>query len=164
MDRQTQIETIDKFLQEVVIRELGKAQQAGLSYMHFVLMGQAIEVLGSFLDSKPVKAKGQSAKRFSMAANGLFGGRYRLLNDNHMLYDKLRNQMTHTFIPSADLLLLNRQDASGKYRHLEYADGKLVLVGEIFYADICAACARLSRLLKEGKVKAKNIAFEEYER
>lgn len=164
MDRQTQIEIIDKFLQEVIIQELGKAQQAELSYMHFVLMGQAIEVLGSFLDSKPMKAKGQSAKRFSMAVNGLFGGRYRLLNDKYMLYDKLRNQMTHTFIPSADLLLLNRQDASGKYHHLEYTDGKLVLVGEIFYTDICAACARLSRLLKEGKVKAKNIAFEEYER
>lgn len=164
MDKQIQTDSTEAFLQKVIIQELGKVQQAGLSYMHFVLMGQAVEVLGGFLDTKPVKAKGQSSKRFSLAVNRLFGGRYRLLNDNHMLYDKLRNQMTHAFIPSSDLLLLNRQDPSGHYRHLEYTDGKLVLVGETFYADICTACSRLTRLLKEGKVKAKNIAFGEYER
>ena len=67
-------------------------------------MGQAIEVLGGFLDNKPMKAKGQSSRRFSNSVNRLFGGRYRLLNDKLYLYDKLRNQMTHTFIPGGDLL------------------------------------------------------------
>lgn len=164
MERQEKIKHIEQFLEEVVIRELGKLQDANLIYMQFVLMGQAIEVLGGFLDNKPMKAKGQSSKRFAQAVNSLFGGRYRLLNDNYMLYDKLRNQMTHTFIPSGDLLLIGQRDSDGKYRHLEYYDGKLVLIGEIFYEDICAACARLIRLLKEGRIKAKNIAFENHER
>ena len=98
MENSLQIQQIELFLEEVIIRELGKMQEIEISYMPFVLMGQAIEVLGSFLDNKPMKAKGQSSRRFSNSVNRLFGGRYRLLNDKLYLYDKLRNQMTHTFI------------------------------------------------------------------
>ena len=99
MENSLQIQQIELFLEEVIIRELGKMQEIEISYMPFVLMGQAIEVLGGFLDNKPMKAKGQSSRRFSNSVNRLFGGRYRLLNDKLYLYDKLRNQMTHTFIP-----------------------------------------------------------------
>ncbi len=157
MENKEQIRQIELFLEEVIIRELGKLQQIELSYVQFVLMGQAVEILGSFLDNKPMKAKGQSSKRFSNGINQLFGGRYRLLNSNYFLYDKLRNQMTHAFIPGKDLLSLAHQD--GMYKHFEYNDGKLVLIGEVFYEDICRACSRLLNFLKEGKVKPKKIAF-----
>lgn len=160
MTNEEQIRQIGAFLDRVIVRELGKVQESGLSYMQFVLMGQAIEVLGSLLDHKPMKAKGQSALRFSRAVNSLFGGRYRLLNDRYFLYDKLRNQMTHTFIPGRDLLLLGEQPEDEGLRHLACKDGRLVLVGTVFYRDICQACARLMNLLKAGKVKPKNIAFE----
>lgn len=163
MTTEEQIKRIELFLEEMMIRELGKLKDAGLSYMHFVLMGQAIEVLGGFLDAKPMKARGQSARRFSRAIDYLFGGKYRVVNNNYFLYDKLRNQMTHTFIPGGDLLLLDRADSSGEYRHLKYKDGKLVLIGEIFYEDLCQATARLITSLKTGKIKPKNIGFE-YER
>lgn len=163
MESEEQIRQIEEFLNEVIIGELGKLQHAGLHYMHFVLMGQAIEVLGSFLDSKPMKAKGQSSRRFSNSVNRLFGGRYRLLNDNYFLYDKLRNQMTHAFIPGCDLLLTDSQQSAGKWQHLEYTDGRLVLLADVFYQDICKACMRLLEGLKTKKIKPKNIAFE-YER
>ena len=48
------------FLEKVILEELDKLMASGVSYMGFVIMGQVIEVLGSFLDSKPMKAKGQS--------------------------------------------------------------------------------------------------------
>lgn len=160
MERAEQIKLIESFLDEVVVRELGKVQQTGLSYMQFVLMGQAIEVLGSFLDQKPMKARGQSARRFANGVNRLFGGRYRLLNDNNFLYDKLRNQMTHTFIPGKDLLLVNKNEPESGYRHLEYHSDKLVLIGEVFYHDICRACKHLVNDLERGKIKPKNIAYE----
>ena len=134
-------------------------QGVGLSYMQFVIMGQAIEVLGSFLDNKPMKAKGQSAKRFSLGVKKLFGGRYRLLNDNCFLYDKLRNQMTHTFIPGNDLILLNQAENTKGYKHLQMADGKLVLISEVFYEDICNACERLLEAIKSGVLPPKNIAY-----
>lgn len=158
MEKEEQIERIESFLTEVVLKELDKLRQAGLSYMHFVIMGQVVEVLGGFLDQKPMKAKGQSAHRFAVAVRYLLGGRYRLLNENNYLYDKLRNQMTHTFIPGGDLLLVNTEEAeSGK--HLQIKDKRLVLVAETFYEDLRRACDRLIQLLKEGQVKPKNIAF-----
>ena len=160
MENKEQIRQIEVFLEEVIIGELGKLMNSNLSYMHFVLMGQAIEVLGGFMDNKPMKAKGQASRRFGQGVNRLLGGRYRLLNDNFFLYDKLRNQMTHTFIPGGDLILMNRKDEAGNYEHLQYKDGKLVLIAEVFYQDICMATQRLITYLKEGKLKPKNIAFE----
>lgn len=160
MEQGEQIKRIETFLEEVIIQELGKLQELELSYMQFVLMGQAIEVLGGFLDNKPMKAKGQSSKRFANGVNRLFGGRYRLLNEHYFLYDKLRNQMTHTFIPGKGLLLLSRAASEGKNMHLDYKEGRLVLIAEVFYRDICEACARLVAGMKAGKIKPKNIAFE----
>ncbi len=164
MENQEQIiNQIEQFLEKVVIQELGKLQQIELSYMQFVLMGQAIEVLGSFLDNKPMKAKEQSAKRFNNGVKYLFGGRYRLLNDNNFLYDKLRNQMTHTFIAGNQLLLLSHKNTDNRYQHLDYFEGKLVLIGEVFYEDICRACSRLIDGLKNGKIKPKHIGFHEHD-
>lgn len=48
MDREVQIRHIEEFLDKVMVQELGKLQSINLTYMQFVLMGQAIEVLGSF--------------------------------------------------------------------------------------------------------------------
>ena len=54
METQEQIERIEHFIREVIVDEITKLQGVGLSYMQFVIMGQAIEVLGSFLDNKPM--------------------------------------------------------------------------------------------------------------
>lgn len=159
MENREQIKRIESFLKQVVVGELGKLQHAGLSYMQFVLMGQAIEVLGGFFDSKPMKAKGQSSRRFSAGVRYLLGGRYRLLNENDYLYDKLRNQMTHTFIPAKDLLLLNRSENVSGYAHLDVVQGRLVMISEDFYQDICLAAERLLKILEEGRLKPKNIVF-----
>ena len=67
MEASEQIERIERFLQKVIVDEIAKLQGIGLTYMQFVVMGQAIEVLGSFLDNKPMKAKGQSGKRFAVS-------------------------------------------------------------------------------------------------
>lgn len=159
MENKEQIRRIELFLEEIIFGELGKLQKAGLSYMQFVLMGQAIEVLGSFLDHKPMKAKGQSSIRFANGINRLFGGRYRLLNDNFLLYDKLRNQMTHTFIPGGDLILLNQADNKNGYKHLQIVEGKLVLISEVFNEDIHKASERLLEAIKNGVLFPKNIAY-----
>lgn len=158
MENQEQIERIEIFLNTVVLDELEKLQHAGLSYMNFVIMGQTMEVLGGFLDRKPMKAKGQSALRFAAAVRYLFGGRYRALNENNFLYDRLRNQMTHTFLPGGNLRLVSSARESG-YSHLEIEGECLTLVAETFHDDIRRACHRLVELLKEGRIKPKNIAF-----
>lgn len=150
---------IASFLQQVIVNDLKTVSESHPCALHFVLMGLSIEVLGGFLDSKPMKAKGQSAKRFSYAVKYLFGGKYRLLNENGFLYDKLRNQLCHSFLPGGDLLLLEQEQNSAGHTHLQVIEGRLVIVAEDFYRDICNACERLLLLMKEGKVKTKNIAF-----
>ncbi|MDR0982379.1 MAG: hypothetical protein LBM07_03950 [Culturomica sp.] len=137
--------------------ELQRLERAETEYIQFVVLVQTIEVLGAFLDAKPMKAREQSAKRFGAAVKYLLGGRYRLLNEKNMLYDKLRNQLVHTFIPGRDLLLL-RNITKGK-EHLQYSDGKLVLINQDFFRDIYAAIERLSELLTTGKLKPKTIAL-----
>jgi hypothetical protein len=159
MDENDQVERIERFLHEVVIAELSRLQGIGLSYMQFVVMGQAIEVLGGFLDQKPMKAKDQSARRFSLSVNKLFGGRYRLLNDKNALYHVLRNQMTHTFLPGARLLLLDRARNHEGYRHLEQVGERLVLISEDFFEDICRAAERLCEALREKRLKPKPISY-----
>lgn len=157
MGKKEQIEKTENYLREIIVEELAKMQQADLNYMQFVMMGQSVEILGGFLDQKPMKAKGQSARRFAAAVKYLFGGRYRLLNENNFLYDKLRNQMVHAFIPGEELVLIRHPQAD--LLHLGEKDGRLILVAETFYEDICKACERLLHGLKEGKIKPKNIAF-----
>ncbi|MDL2251816.1 hypothetical protein LJC12_03090 [Odoribacter sp. OttesenSCG-928-J03] len=158
MEEKEKIERIELFLAELK-DELGKLQDAGLNYMHFVIMGQTIEVLGGFLDTKPLKAKDQSAKRFSAAINYLFGGQYRIRNEKRALYDKLRNQMTHSFIPGKGVKLLNRANNNTGGSHLDIVNGSLILISEDFFDDIIKASNRLSDLLKSGKIKPKTIAF-----
>ncbi len=161
MTTEEQVVRIEQFLRQVIVGELGKLVQAELTFMQFVLMGQAVEVLGGFLDNRPMKAKGQAALRFAAAIDHLFGGRYRALNDGNFLYYKFRNQMTHALLPSRDIRLINREEQAGTARHLEQSDGQLVFIAEVFYQDICTASFRLIALLKEGKIKPKKIVFED---
>lgn len=154
------IERIEHFINNILIKELGLVQGIGATYISFVAMGQAIEVLGSLLDNKPMKAKGQSGKRFDACINYLMGGKYRIYNQNHYLYDKLRNQMVHTFIPSSDIELLSISNNEHHLEHLSQHDGKLVLISETMYEDICKASDRLCQLLRNGKIKVKNLNYE----
>jgi len=158
MQKTEQIEKINKFLDEVICKELINLEKADTSIVDFVILGQTIEVLGALLDKKPMKAKGQSMKRFDRSVRYLFGGRYRILNVDNKLYDKLRNQMTHTFIPSGDLLLI-KNNKDNDYRNLEFRNGTLVLVASQFTVDIINACKRLKSLLNDGKIVPKNISY-----
>lgn len=159
MNKSEDINAIKTFLDKVIEKELNYIVCSGSRYMCFVLMGQSIEVLGSFLDNKPMKSKGQSMYRFNKSIDVLFGGRYRVLNCESKLYDKLRNQMTHTFVPSSDVLLYIDESETGGHHHLDIVDGKIIFIAKQFYLDIKSAMNRLISLLEMGKLKPKNIGF-----
>ena len=57
MQKTEQIEKINKFLDEVICKELINLEKADTSIVDFVILGQTIEVLGALLDKKPMKAK-----------------------------------------------------------------------------------------------------------
>ncbi len=146
-----------EFIKRIFIDEIGRLQQEKFYFFSFIVMSQAIEVLGCFLDKKPLKAKSQSAKRFDKSLGVLMGSRYRNANRKHCLYDKLRNQITHSFVPSNSLLLCSRT-SHPDVKHLTWLDGQLVLIAEDMYEDLVKACKKLFAMIDQGKVHLKNIA------
>ena len=123
-----------------------------------MIIGQGIEALGCFLDKKPLKARNQSFIRFSNSINKLMGQKYRNVNFNNWLYDKLRSQMTHTFVPSKELLLTCRKNLKPNESHLKKSDERLVLVAEDFYLDFVKGCNKLFDMMDQNLVTIKRIA------
>ncbi|WP_321309427.1 hypothetical protein [Marinifilum fragile] len=157
MDK-SQAEQEKEFIKRIFIDEIGRLQKEGFYFFSFIVMGQAIEALGCFMDNKPLKARAQSSKRFSKSLNILMGNDYRAVNKDHWLYDKLRNQLTHSFVPSKSLLLCSRANQPEEADHLDFLDDRLVLVAEDMFEDLVKGCHKLFGMIDKGKVPLKKIA------
>ena len=151
-----------EFIQKVFIEETGRLVESGFHHFAFVIMAQGLETLGSFLDSKPLKAREQSKLRFSHAVNRLMPKEYSRLNNNHKLYDKLRASLAHTFTVSRSLLLTSKSNSEFGKKHLQETDEKLILVAEDFYDDFKKACIRLLDGMEKGIISDKKINTEFY--
>ena len=151
-----------EFIQKVFIDETGRLVDAGFYHFAFVIMAQGLEVLGGFLDTKPLKAREQSKLRFSHAINRLMPKEYSKFNDNHRLYDQLRASLAHTFTASRSLLLTSNNDAKFGKKHLQETDKKVILVAENFYNDFKKACLRLMDGMDKGIINDKKINEEFY--
>ncbi|HAF30161.1 MAG TPA: hypothetical protein DCG75_14060 [Bacteroidales bacterium] len=151
-----------EFIQKVFIDEIGRLVEAGFYHFAFVIMAQGLETLGSFLDSKPLKAREQSKLRFSHAINRLMPKQYAGLNNNHRLYDQLRASLAHTFTVSLQIYLTSKSDPVLGKNHLQEIDSKLILVAEDFYEDFKKACERLMEGMEKGIIPDKKINAEFY--
>ncbi|MCK5169929.1 MAG: hypothetical protein KAQ75_08620 [Bacteroidales bacterium] len=150
------------FIQEIFIEETGRLVNAGFYHFAFVIMAQGLETLGSFLDSKPLKAREQSKLRFSHAINRLMPVKYTKLNNNHTLYDQLRASLAHTFTVSRHVYLTSKANTEYGKKHLQEIDGRLVLVAEDFYKDFQKACERLLDGMDKGIISEKKINTQFY--
>lgn len=151
-----------EFIQKVFIEETGRLVSAGFYHFAFVIMSQGLETLGSFLDSKPLKAREQSKLRFSHAVNRLMPKQYASLNNNHVLYDQLRASLAHTFTVSRLVFLTSKDSPNMGNKHLQEIDGKLVIVAEDFYRDFKKACERLLDGMNRGIISEKKIQSDFY--
>ncbi|MDL2261944.1 hypothetical protein LJC11_00380 [Bacteroidales bacterium OttesenSCG-928-I21] len=150
-----------EFLQNSVLNSIKKIvidQEQTL--FGFMLIGQAVEILGSYLDDKPLRVKRQSSKRFELAINRLFPAEYRKINKSNFLYYQLRTFLTHTFIPSGKLVLKNGKSTTGN-SHLSYKDGLLILYIKNFYTDLEIAVNKLIELINSDKIRLKKISAGE---
>ena len=151
-----------EFIQKVFIDETGRLVDAGFYHFAFVIIAQGLEVLGGFLDTKPLKAREQSKLRFSHAINRLMPKEYSKFNNNHRLYDQLRASLAHTFTASRSLLLTSNNDAKFGKKHLQETDKKVILVAENFYNDFKKACLRLMDGMDKEIINDKKINEEFY--
>jgi hypothetical protein len=146
-----------EFLQNQVLGSVKKTFDDKQLIFGFMVMGQAIEILGSYLDDKPMRAKQQSLKRFSTAINRLFPPNYRVANDGYFLYYQLRACMTHMFVPTAKLSLNYGMQTKEK-PHLCFKEGVMYLYSENFFTDFQSAVSNLQNRILSNKIKLKNIS------
>jgi hypothetical protein len=156
MDTENNLSAKD-FIQKVFIDDIQNLIDAHLYHFAFVIMAQGLETIGSFLDTKPLKARDQSKLRFSHAINRLMPREYSQWNNNHRLYDQLRASLAHTFTTSKYLILTSENDSTLGKKHLIELDGQLVLVAEKFYTDFKKACLRLFDGMNKGIITEKKI-------
>ena len=150
------------FIQKVFINDIERLINAELYHFAFVIMAQGLEVLGSFLDEKPLKAKDQSKLRFSHAINRLMPKEYASLNNNHRLYDQLRASLAHTFTSGRYVFLTSKSNIEFGNKHLQNRNDKLILVAEDFYSDYRKACYRLLEGMEKGFISDKKINIDFY--
>ena len=153
------MEEIQKYLKNNLIDEISRLQKSGFHKISFIIITQAIEILGSFFDSKPIRARQQSKQRFRLAIENLFPDKYKALNSNDWMYDKLRNHLTHSFLPSS-WIILTKLESSGKMNHLSKLHGKTIFISEKYFDDFKYACNKLLEMLEAGEVKSKRLPPE----
>ena len=149
--------TAKQFIQKVFINDIDRLIQAELYHFAFIIMAQGLETLGSFLDSKPLKARDQSKLRFSHAINRLMPRQYAQINNNHRLYDQLRASLAHTFTSGKYVYLTHIAEPEFGKKHLSEDKEKLILVAEVFYSDFKKACLRLFEGMEKGIITEKKI-------
>lgn len=150
-----------KFLNEQVVNPLSKIKSENSIIFAFILMAQSLEIIGAYLDNKPMRAKNQSSKRFNLAVNKLFKKEYRDLNSNNFLYKQLRTCLLHMFIPSSKTELRFGKAPSGI--HPVASENKVVFYADDFYEDIERAVNQIIRMIDNGKIKPKKISCGEFD-
>ena len=153
---------LQEFIEKAFIQETDKLIKSGINQSAFLIIALGIETLGSFLDTKPMKAVNQSKVRFSHAINRLMPVSYRALNNNHWFYDKLRTSLTHTFTPSTFLILTDKNDKKFGDKHLHKIGNQVVLVAEDFQSDFKKACLRLIDGMNKGFIPQKKLNTKYY--
>jgi len=152
-----------EFVKDIIIDRIGEMIDTEMYHMAFILMGQSIETLGAVIDSKPLKAKAQSKKRFDAAIYKLFPKDYQRINRNGFLYDQLRTTLTHLFVPGGFVLLTSANNKTYGNKHLQKDNDRIILVAEEFYKDLVNAANRLFDGIDKGIVKRKEIKLDNFE-
>ncbi len=126
----------------------------GNSVLATLVMSQLIEIMGSYLDEKPMRSREQSANRFNTAIFRLFPIKYSKANRKSFLYYQLRTSIVHTLTPTCSIALKN--GISDK--HLTETEEVTQIYTGNLLKDIEKAVSILSRLINEDKIKLKKLA------
>lgn len=145
-----------QFIEENLIKNLRIVIDKDLIVFSFVLMAQGIEIMGAYLDNKPMRAVRQSAARFNIALSRLFPKEYLDNNKKGFLYKQLRSNIIHMYIPTSSIEL--RRGVSKSGLHMQKKNDVLILYLEDFYEDYLKAIKKLIYLIKSNKLKLKKIS------
>ncbi len=156
---QQELQDLKLFIEHHFIDEIKRLNEHEFGYFSFVLISQAIEILGACLDDKPFRAKNQSRKRFDLAIRALFSPQYQRLNYKGWLYENFRCNMSHLFVPSNSIKLLTKNEADEIQIHLSKIDNTVIFIAEDFQKDLRKACLYLFKKMDKGQIKPKKIGI-----
>ena len=142
--------SVKRFIQDILIDEVGKQVENGFSLFSFVIIGQGIETLGSFFDDKPFDHPGQSRIRF-LKGMSLFDSKYK--NIETVLYSDLRCGLAHQLIPKNRITLGSSKDKEHQNRLHLFEDEKtkcFFLIVDTFYDDFVQACNLVIKKIDEN--------------
>lgn len=144
-----------------LIEQNRKLLEAGFTLVAVQTMAQTIEIFGSYLDSKPMRAKEQSANRFNTAIYQLFPPHYAKANRKSFLYLQLRTSLIHTLSTTNSIKLLATLD---RERHLVESEELMQICSENLCKDVERAADILVNMISAEKVKLKKIAVGSLEK
>ena len=129
----------------------------GSNVIATLVMSQLIEIMGSYLDTKPMRSREQSATRFNTAIYRLFPIKYSKANRKSFLYYQLRTSIVHTLTPTCSIAL----KSGVSEQHLNENDEITEIYTGNLLNDTEKALHILIRLINEDKVKLKKLAAGE---
>lgn len=154
-----ELQDLKLFIEHHFVNEIDRLNEHHFGYFSFVLISQAIEILGACLDDKPFRAKNQSRKRFELAIRALFPPQYQRLNYKGWLYENFRCNMSHLFVPSNSIILLTKNQATETQTHLSLEGNSVIFIAEDFQKDLRKACLYLFKKMEKGQIKSKKIGI-----
>ncbi|MCF8276200.1 MAG: hypothetical protein K9J17_05640 [Flavobacteriales bacterium] len=148
-----------RFAQQFLLDEVKKMKASDVQLNLLISMVHGIETAGALLDPLPFKAKGQGKKRFAIAVRKLFPAEYANANRQLDLYGQLRSHLAHCMLPANSIVV----HSNAVEQHLGFSEKVLHISLEVLYNDYCCAIEQLIEQLEEGKLKNKNIMFDNLE-
>ncbi len=146
-----------QFLEENLLKNVRTVIDNNLMVFSFILMAQGIEIMGAYLDSKPMRSVRQSAARFNIALFKLFPKEYSKNNSKGFLYKQLRSNLLHMYIPATSIEL--RKGLSGNDKlHLKIENDSVILYVEDLYKDYSQAVYCLIGWISNNELCLKKIS------
>lgn len=145
-----------EYLDNIILNSITSVSKISSLNVKFLIIVQAIEILGAYLDNKPFRAKEQSSQRFELSIYKLFPSTYKSINTKNFLYYQLRNFLVHSFISSSKIILY--EDISN-YEHLYYNKDVLYISYSDFFNDFVFAFNKLKFMILNDKVKLKKFLY-----
>ena len=164
--------TVKKFIELVLLRDIGRLISTGNHYLGFGVMAQAIELLGAIVEDEQTEklqknpgsefhTTRKSRARFRRGLELFQNPDYlkycpeKTSKDPYDLYDNLRCGYAHQLRPQGQIAVTTEQESKEdgtKHLEIDSRTNNLILVSERLYHDLEAACKEVIRMIDSKEI------------
>lgn len=152
--------TAQRFIDEILVRELRQVVGAGFPYYAFSLLCQGVELVGALFDGDKFEKNGLSENRFKEGLKRIFG-QPAYVNLSSVFYSDLRGGLIHQLRPGQAFCLASLKTGASPDMHLKrvVGDGRMLIIEQLIddFADGVAGIWKNVDKLK-GQIYAAKLA------